>query len=499
MAGAGPHAETWGMVIARPVRRAPGPDRPTRLLAACVLALASLGATGTLASAAGPVATPTATPKASPAPTRSPIPSATPAPTATPAPWPTPAWPRTVTTLGSSVRFYGRGYGHGVGMSQYGARGRALAGQTAEQILAAYFRGAAMATVDPATPVRVLVLAGYPAPPAAPLVIAGRGGTWSLSGVTTVFPAGATLRAWRTTRTVDAVATTTWSVSVVGPDGKTVLYGGVLTGRPAVRPLEPGTTLQLRSRSAANDTYRGAMTLALAVSSASVVDTLGLDDYLRGVVPTEMPVTWPREALRAQVVAARSFAVRHLHPGTGSFDVFDDTRSQAYGGFKAERLATNTLILAEPGAVIRYGTAVINAFFFSTGGGATENNEFAFTGLNGQPGTTRLSYLRGIVDRSPAGVPYDAAAPRYGWVTSSLTRAQLSAMFRADARTDVGDLTRLDLRRRGVSGRLYQVVLYGSAGSKTVSADAFLSVYNARKPAWAAPLRSNLFDTQPIP
>jgi stage II sporulation protein D len=468
-----------------------------------VLAVASLGAMGTPASAAGPAAGPSATPKASPAPTKpltpAPIPSPTPAPTATPTPWPTPAWPTTVTTLGTSVRFYGRGYGHGVGMSQYGARGRALAGQTAEQILAAYFKGAAMSTVNPATPVRVLVLAEYPAPSTAPLVIVGRGGTWSLSGIATAFPAGATLRAWRTTKAVDGIAATTWSATVTGPDGKTVLYGGVLTGRPVVRPLGPGTTLQLRSRSAANDTYRGTLALILGVSSVSVVDSLGLDDYLRGVVPLEMPVTWPREALRAQVVAARSFAVRHLHPTTGSFDVFDDTRSQAYGGLKAEQLATNTLILAEPGAVIRSGTTVINAFFFSTGGGATENNEFAFTGVNGQPGTTRFSYLRGIIDRSPAGVPYDAAAPRYSWTTSSLTTVQLSAMFKADARTNVGDLVSLDLRRRGVSGRLYQVVLFGSAGSKTVSADLFLAVYNARKPASAAPLRSNLFDAKPIP
>ncbi len=79
-----------------------------------------------------------------------------------------------------------------------------------------------------------------------------------------------------------------------------------------------------------------------------------------------------------------------------------------------------------------------------------------------------------------------------------LTRAQLSAMFAKDPRTAVGDLQRLDLRHRGVSGRLYQVILYGSAGTKTVSADTFRSVYNAYKPSSAAMLRSNLFDTNPI-
>ena len=72
-------------------------------------------------------------------------------------------------------------------------------------------------------------------------------------------------------------------------------------------------------------------------------------------------------------------------------------------------------------------------------------------------------------------------------------------MFEKDSRTNVGDLTKLDLRRRGVSGRLYRVMLYGSAGTKTVSADVFRTVYNATKPSSALPLRSNLFDTKPIP
>ena len=72
-------------------------------------------------------------------------------------------------------------------------------------------------------------------------------------------------------------------------------------------------------------------------------------------------------------------------------------------------------------------------------------------------------------------------------------------MFRKDSRTDVGKLTKLDLRRRGPSGRLYAVVLIGSKGRKTVSADVFRSVYNARKPASANVLRSNLFDTRRIP
>lgn len=517
------------MFIARPAWGTHGPDRPARWLTAILLAIAILaalvvpafaadpapgagsGVSVTTSESAAPATSPspaadpapttTATPPApapTPTPSPSPSPTASPAPTPTATPWPTPAWPTTVTTLGSSVRFYGRGYGHGVGLNQYGARGRALGGQTAEQIVAAYFRGATSSPTNPARAVRVLLMSGFSAASSAPLVIYGRGGAWAVSGVDAAFPANAVLRTWRTTTTVSGVSTTTWRVKVIAADGATVLRSGTVTGRPVVRPLEAATRLQLYSKPSTYDTYRGTLTMVLGTKSLSVVNTLGLDDYLRGVLPVEMPSSWPKEALRAQAMAARSYAYKRLHPTTGTWDLYDDTRSQVYRGVEAEKTLTNALIDADPGAILKYGTTVVNAFFYSTGGGATESNEYAFTTSSGRIGTP-VAYLRGIVDRSAAGVPWDAAAPYYSWSTTALTRAQLTSMFKADSRTNVGDLVKLDLRRRGVSGRLYAVVLYGSTGTKTVSGDVFRSVYNARRPSGTLPLRSNLFDTKPIP
>ena len=272
----------------------------------------------------------------------------------------------------------------------------------------------------------------------------------------------------------------------------------MIKGKPVVAPAEAATTLRLVSKGSTYDVYRGSFTLVLGPGSMAVVNTVGLDSYLRGVVPVEMPSSWPVEALRAQAIAARSYAVRHLHPTTGTYDVYDDTRSQVYRGILAERTTTDAVLAANPGMVIRANGTVVNAFFFSTGGGATENNEYAFVGASGAVGTA-VAYLRGITDRSTAGVAFDAAAPFYRWSTTTLTRDQLSAIFAADAGTAVGRLTRLDLRRRGVSGRLYAVVLIGSSGSKTVSADVFRAVYNAGRPAGSPMLRSNLFGTVPIP
>ena len=406
-------------------------------------------------------------------------------------------WPTSTTTLGTTVTFYGRGYGHGVGMSQYGAKGRARAGQTAAQILAAYFKGSTPGSVSAARNTRVLVLSGFNAVTSAPLVIRGRAQPWTIAGVEGTFPPDATLKVWRTTTTVDAVPTTTWRLRVLAADGSTVLYEGAAAKTLIVRGSSSASRLQLVSKPSSYDTYRGSFKLFLGASTVNVVNHVPLDMYLRGVVPVEMSSGWPTEALRAQVIAARSYAARRLHPTTGSYDLYDDTRSQVYRGVEAETSTTNTLIANFPGRVITYGGAIVNAFFFSTGGGATENNEYVFVSSSGGVGSA-VPYLRGIPDRRADGTAWDAGAPVYSWKSSALTRSQLSAIFRRDARTNVGDLTRLNLTKRGVSGRLYRVTLTGSSGSKTVSADVFRSVYNAYRPSGTLSLRSNLFDTKAI-
>jgi len=85
------------------------------------------------------------------------------------------------------------------------------------------------------------------------------------------------------------------------------------------------------------------------------------------------------------------------------------------------------------------------------------------------------------------------------WRTASYTREELGSIFARDSRTHVGTLTRIDLSRRGVSGRLISVTLVGSLGTKRVSGDVFRAVFNANRPAADPELRSTLFDTKPIP
>ncbi len=407
---------------------------------------------------------------------------------AAPAPTPTGS-----TALGASVTFYGRGWGHGVGLSQYGARGRALAGQDAAAILAHYYQGATIGTTANRE-IRVLVLEKFGATATSPLLVYGRGGEWTIDGIAAVFPADARLRVFPAAST----GTTTWQLIVDGAGG-TVLWNTPFSGDLCVRPAANATRLQLWSKPSSYDRYRGTLRI-IATSSVNVINELPLETYLRGVVSAEMPTSWPTEALKAQTIAARSYAAVQLRPGTSTFDVYDDTRSQVYFGSLHEDPATDIVVAASAGQVLRSGSAIANALFHSTGGGATENNENAFVSSTGSKVAGPVSYLRGSSDRAPNGTAYDAASPYATWQTATYTRSQLSAIFAADSRTNVGALVALDLRDRGVSGRLISVTLIGSTGTAgKVSGDVFGAVFNAQKPSGDPILRSNLLNIAPIP
>jgi SpoIID/LytB domain protein len=398
-----------------------------------------------------------------------------------------------VTLLGASVTLYGRGYGHGVGLSQYGARGRALAGQTAAQILAHYYAGTTIGSVAVDTRIRVLVLDDIAPTSTGPLTLHARGGAWRVTGVAGELPADARLRLYPPTAT-----TASWRLVIDTVAGQ-VLFDGQASSDVSVVATSTATTFQLDSKPSMYNVYRGKLRLLNAGSTVDVINELRLETYLRGVVPAEMPSSWPLQARIAQTIAARSYAAYRLHPTTGTFDVYDDTRSQVYGGVRREAAAADSVIASTAGQVLRSGPALVSALFHSTGGGATEHNENAFVSSTGAKVASPVSYLRGSSDRDAAGVPYDAGAPYATWQSRTYTIADLSAIFARDARTAVGTLSGLDLRNRGVSGRLISVTLVGSGGTKTVSGGVFVAVFNAGRPAGDPPLRGSLLDVKPIP
>ncbi|MDO8483607.1 MAG: SpoIID/LytB domain-containing protein [Candidatus Limnocylindrales bacterium] len=471
-------------------RRIETAGTPRATLTALLTALLLASAIGAgIAPAAALAETPSSSPSAAPSPDPSASPAALPSPTPVAGP----------TILGDAVTFYGRGYGHGVGMSQYGARGRALAGEDAPTILAHYYQGAILAPIDPATRIRVLVQSKWAATEARPLVVYGRVTPWSIDGVAAAFPADARLRLIPTkTAGTTGTVSSAWRLVVEAADA-TVLFDGPAPVDFTVRGTTDDSRLQLWSKPTRYDQYRGSLrVLVQSTTRLSVVNDVSLEQYLPGVVPVEMPPTWPAAALQAQAIAARSYAARRLRPNVSYFDVPDNSSSQIYRGILAEKASTNAAITATAGIVLISGTTIANALFHSTGGGATEANENVYTSTSGKRIARPVSYLRGASDRAADGTPFDASAPYATWLTRTYTRAQLSAWFAADPRTNVGDLVAIDLRDRGVSGRLVSVALIGSAGSRTVSGEIFRAVFNARRPTTDPSLKSTLLDTAPI-
>ncbi|HUF85282.1 MAG TPA: SpoIID/LytB domain-containing protein, partial [Acidimicrobiia bacterium] len=396
----------------------------------------------------GATAAPTAEPTADP--------GATEPPDGSPAPSEPPAGP---IALPDTITFHGRGWGHGVGMSQYGAHGRALAGQSAGTILSHYYKNTTMGSISNVS-VRVLVLSGFRATPSNPLQIFGRGGSWSIDGIAATFPADARLKMIPTT----VGGTTSWQAVVNRSDG-TTLYVAKVPARITVRPGS-GASLQLWSKPSAYDRFRGTLRVIAATGSTAsvrVVNHLSMETYLKGVVPAEVSASWPAEVVKAQAIAARSYAGRRLHPDSGQFDLYDDTRHQVYRGMLAEKSGTNAAISATAGKVRRAPNgSIANTLFHSTGGGATEHNENVFVSGTGEQVSSPVKYLRGSMDRQADGAPYDEASNFATWRTHNYTLAQIQKFFGADSRTNVGTLVALDLTDRGVSGRLVSVTLIGA-------------------------------------
>jgi stage II sporulation protein D len=148
--------------------------------------------------------------------------------------------------------------------------------------------------------------------------------------------------------------------------------------------------------------YRGTVQVSAAKGKVQAVNVVPLEGYLKGVVPSEMPSGWAAEALKAQAVAARSYALASRTPNA-PFDVYGDVRSQVYLGLAAESPAASAAVDATKGQVVLSAGKVATTFFFSTSGGRTAAPGEVFKGPTFPP------YLVSVAD------PYDTASPYHDW------------------------------------------------------------------------------------
>jgi stage II sporulation protein D len=227
--------------------------------------------------------------------------------------------------------------------------------------------------------------------------------------------------------------------------------GRVLARLPAPVPVSgpgPITLDGLAQNGVRGGSYRGSLRISADAGALEVVDVVGIETYLRGVVPAESPPSWPAAELQAQAIAARSFAVASA-PQQG-FDLFADGRSQRYAGMSVEAPATDAAVAATAGEVVTYGGAPIMAYYFPSSGGETEDIQNSFLGAAAEP------YLRGVAD------PFDDR--RFGPMTMTLATAD--ARLRGIVE---GTLRAIVVTGRGVSPRIVSARVVGSRGSRTVS------------------------------
>jgi stage II sporulation protein D len=321
--------------------------------------------------------------------------------------------------LGGAFFVSGHGWGHGVGLAQYGAYGYALHGWTSDQIVAHYYPGTEFGQA-PLKKVRVLL-----APNAKSVVVSSTVPFAVVDGSGKSYKLAA-------------------GKQQLGPGLKVTLAAGKKALPPPL-VFSPGTaSLQLGGHA-----YRGSLRVT-GGKSVRVVNVVGLEPYLWGVVPREMPDRWPAEALKAQAVVARTYALSHLEHG-GDFDLYPDTRSQVYGGVAAESQSATDAVQATAGQVVLYQGELAETFFSSSSGGRTANVQDVWSGAKPLP------YLVSVPD------PYDTLSPYHDWGPLRFGAAQLGKRLGSRG-------TLLDVRpSTGPDGRVRSLTLVGTKGTKTIT------------------------------
>lgn len=368
----------------------------------------------------------------------------------------------------------GRGFGHGIGLSQYGARGAAAAGVSWSTIISTYYPGTAIG--DHGNPTIRVRLVNQTA-----LAVRAQSGlrvNLDRTGTPTawqVLPASVSRRG--TALTVDSWDIAHYTHQVADPVEAAKYTGWWLRFRPAgastylnhqlvgataltVAFDNPDTGVVRKVSGTAYRTYRGELRHVrasnLSTATVTIVDALPMESYLRGVVPNEMPSSWPAQALRAQAVAARTYAEyeRRHTPSSRAYDTCDTTSCQVMGSVETEQALADAAITATARQIALYsGTAAFTQFSAANGG---------YSVAGSQP------YLTAKPD------PYDT----FTW------QASVSATTLEQKWPAVGRLTTLTITQRDGrgewGGRVKQLVLRGTSGSVTVSGTSFRSALGLR-------------------
>jgi stage II sporulation protein D len=356
-----------------------------------------------------------------------------------------------VSARAGSFTIRGSGWGHGWGMSQYGAYGAARKGLSWKQILAFYYRGTQLNTMPSGTKIKVWITSdndnSLRVLPAPGLTVG------DTAGHRYTLPTGPKYTSWRISRSgagyrlsyrhntgkyvtkSTGLTTGTWSFSTRSKIVKVVLPTG------SVRP------------------YRGSVALIKSGSGGRTINTVLLEYYVQGVVPPEMPTSWAADAVRAQAVAARSYALRLRDFGRYSgFDICDTTACQVYGGMGRETRDGNAAVKATAGKIVSYRGKVALTQYASSNGGHSAQGDYP--------------YLAARPD------PYDGVIKSQAW-TRTVTASSISRAW-----PSVGTVKQLKITSRDGAGawggRVKSIKIIGSLRTVTVSGTTFQRTFGLR-------------------
>ena len=253
-------------------------------------------------------------------------------------------------------------------------------------------------------------------------------------------------------------------------------------GRIVASPLEKGGSIEVNSisRSYGTPSYDGTIEIRKNPEGLLLINELYLEDYLTKVVPSEMPDSYEKEALKAQAVCARTYAYRQIQSNTYSkygAHVDDSTRFQVYNNLPTAG-KTEDAVRETYGKLLFYGDTPIAAFYFSTSCGHTTDGSV----WGGDP--VQFPYLEGSLLQEGGAVlnlstnsdfeqfiknkdypAYDSSFPMYRWETT-VTNRQLEEEI-----TEVGSILNITVVERGVGGIVKKLRVEGSDGVMTISGE----------------------------
>ncbi len=221
-----------------------------------------------------------------------------------------------------------------------------------------------------------------------------------------------------------------------------------------------------------NKPYRGSISfLPDSSNKLTVINTLLIEEYIYGVVAKEMPATWNKEALKAQAVAARNYAVKNLNKYKSlGFDLSTTQNSQVYGGVAGEHINTTKAVDETRGILAYYNGDIADLFYHSSSGGKTENSENVWS--------NSVPYLRGVEDSFSLGSPND-------YWEYKISKADVEKLLKNKSK-NIGKLSGIRIDKVSENGRVLKLTFVGDKGETSIEKESIRAFfgYSNLKSTW---------------